>query len=415
MTIRPYWRPSQECRRHTADKASVLEEFAARYEKAVRLRLSPDGNTGATLSAGLDSGSVCSLAARELDKSGRTLKAWTSVPYFPEEAYARLNWLTDEAELAANIAKSYPNIDQAFLKADGANPIRAVCRQEALTGRPQSTCSNYYWIEAVMAAATAQNCSSVLIGQYGNASVSWSPSDISIVPKHLYFPSVSWRKYMKYSELVVKKRFAAIKNELLQKMKKLDDKYPIVTPGFLHSGVLRRVGRDADWVRSNGTGQAALQELSLGIHDVLYHIGYYGGVEFRDPTMDIDLCRFLLTIPETMYFQDGMERCVLRLGMTGIFPDKNRLNRRRGQQGSDILPRLREHIDYAYKAEAYISQSSLARDVIELSYMRNILNRLKNGESNAALMLECTKYLLPAFSCGFFLANYDLKTRFEDY
>ncbi len=411
--IKEYWRPSWEKRQTMVSEEDALEQFAALYAGAVKARLEPDGSIGATLSAGLDSGSVCALAARALSQTEQKLYAWTAVPKYPAEAYATSYLLSDESEMASNVSKSYPNIIHRLIDCAQTNPIRSVWRQEVLTGRPQWTCANYYWMEDVLAEAAANGCAAVLLGQFGNGTVSWSPQHIKLFPKSLFFPGVPWKRYIKYPGYKFRQNIAGTKKELSHQMKKPEDKYPSVNPALLHTENFKQIQRSEAWQPPKEKGQAALQELNMGLFDVHYQMGFMSGVEFRDPTSDVELIRFLLSLPENIYFRDGMDRRVMRLGMKGILPDENRLNRHRGRQGADILPRIRENMDYAESALAYISQSSMAGEIINLPYMESILSRLKRGETNASLMLECSKHLLPGFSCGFFTADYDLNSRFD--
>jgi asparagine synthase (glutamine-hydrolysing) len=413
LQIKEFWRPHWIPRQSTVNEAEALETFVDLYAKAVRNRLVTNGNTGATLSAGLDSGSICALAARELRETDKKLYAWTSVPQYPSEAYAMSHILSDESTLASRVSAAYPNIVHRLVTSAESNPILSICRQEALTGRPQWTCANYYWMEDILALAAGQDCGAVLLGQSGNGTVSWSPHRIAFLPKQLYFPGISMRKYLKYSRQRLRQDFTRIKKELSHRLRKPQDLFPNITPKLLHSALFKQASEQEADRRPKGTGQAALQEQNMGLFDTHYHMGFLSGVSFRDPTNDLPLSEFLLSLPERMYFRDGLDRRVLRLGMKGIMPEENRLNRRRGRQGSDILPRLRAHTAYAQKALDYIGQSPMAADIINLSYMRDILNRLKKGETGAPLMLECTRFLLPGFSCGFFLANNDLRSRFE--
>ena len=60
----------------------TIDAFRELYAEAVRCRMRKARSVGATLSGGLDSTSVCALAARELRQQGSRLQAFTSVPKF---------------------------------------------------------------------------------------------------------------------------------------------------------------------------------------------------------------------------------------------------------------------------------------------------------------------------------------------
>ncbi len=152
-------------------------------------------------------------------------------------------------------------------------------------------------------------------------------------------------------------------------------------------------------------------EVHMGYFDTSYHNSFWSGVEERDPTMDIKLNEFVLSLPENMFFRDGMDRCVMRLGMQGILPDEIRLNRRRGRQGSDIVPRVRHFSQQAEQALTYIEASGLARELLNVQLLGQILRSICQGETGIEIMNECTRVLLPGLSAGLFLASFD--TDFE--
>ena len=61
----------------------------------------------------------------------------------------------------------------------------------------------------------------------------------------------------------------------------------------------------------------------------------------RDPTNDINVIRFCLSVPEEQYTTDGMERSLIRRAMKDYLPDKVRLNQStRGIQGADVVHRM---------------------------------------------------------------------------
>ena len=57
----------------------------------------------------------------------------------------------------------------------------------------------------------------------------------------------------------------------------------------------------------------------------------------RDPTNDLRVIRFCLSLPEDQYVQNGMNRALIRRATENYLPDKVRLNQRtRGVQGARL-------------------------------------------------------------------------------
>ena len=56
-----------------------------------------------------------------------------------------------------------------------------------------------------------------------------------------------------------------------------------------------------------------------------------------DPTNDIRVIRFCLSVPEEHYVQDGFDRALIRRSTENFLPDKVRLNQHyRGVQGARL-------------------------------------------------------------------------------
>ena len=80
-----YWRLEEAPRVSLSSQEDCLEGFLEQFRRAVRVRLNSVRPVGSQLSAGLDSGAVTALAARELQEANRPLAAFTSVPLHPAE------------------------------------------------------------------------------------------------------------------------------------------------------------------------------------------------------------------------------------------------------------------------------------------------------------------------------------------
>ena len=62
----------------------------------------------------------------------------------------------------------------------------------------------------------------------------------------------------------------------------------------------------------------------------------------RDPTNDLRVIQFCLSIPEEQYVKNGMERSFLRRATKNLLPDSVRLNHYvRGIQAADTIHRMK--------------------------------------------------------------------------
>lgn len=400
-----WWRPSQIEKIAVKNEQDMLDRFVSLYTTAVERRLRTSKEVGATLSSGLDSTSVSILAASGLVPYGKELHAWTSVPHYPEEAVSFGRWLTDERSLAVKSVAGIKNIKHMIMDAADANPIDSILVQILRTGRPQGAVANLYWIDNILNLASVSGCGVLLTGQFGNSTVSWSPNYLTLFPKGKYYPNMTWKKYLGLMKSKMIKTLKQLKHNVHDIGIEKQFAYPKINPKFVSSEIFKK--NIADVPNKYPKNHAALTEVHVGILDTWYHNSFWSGVEVRDPTMDVKLIEFLLSLPDNMFFRDNLDRRVMRLGMQDILPDEVRLNVRRGQQASDIVPRVRQFGEQAEKAVEYIHASTLAGDLLNIPNMRQILRRVRSGETGQGIMRDCSRILLPGLSTGFFLASFD--------
>lgn len=65
------------------------------------------------------------------------------------------------------------------------------------------------------------------------------------------------------------------------------------------------------------------------------------GVEFRDPTGDVNVIEYCLSIPNSAFFNNSMEnKQILKNMMRGYLPDDVRYCKKKGLQASDLYYRM---------------------------------------------------------------------------
>lgn len=402
-----WWRPSTIGSGAFVNEKEALNIFIEMYTGAVQKRLYTSREVGATLSSGLDSSSICILAAGSLAGYGKVLNAWTSVPQYPDEAYAGGNWLVDESDLAAAGIRGIKNIRHRSVEASDVSPVEAVRKQLLRTGRPHRSGANQYWIDCILSLAFESGCGILLTGQFGNGTVSWSPSPIRLLPKKKHFPNTPWGVYL---NLVRNRLKRSLKNIIKKGIYYSQPGYPAINPDYARSRQFA-VSMEESWQpRRDHAGWA---EVHMNLFDAWYHYGFWSGVEVRDPTMDVQLAGYLLSLPDAFYFRDGLDRRIMRLGMSNLMPDEVRLNRRRGQQGSDIVPRIRQYASHARRALAIMEKSSIARDIVDIQRLNRLTRQITKGETGLQIMRECGRDLLPGLSAGLFLASFDTDYKWD--
>jgi asparagine synthase (glutamine-hydrolysing) len=109
------------------------------------------------------------------------------------------------------------------------------------------------------------------------------------------------------------------------------------------------------------------------------------GLEIRDPTADARLLAFTLSVPDHIFMDPkaGQDRWLIREAMKGRLPDDVRLNRRRGRQAGDIVPRLR-----ACAAEVETALDELAQGpaaaYVHVPYLRQVWQLVQTDDTPEA-------------------------------
>ena len=156
------------------DRREAVEGFLEVFDQAVACRLRRDdgGKVASTLSAGLDSGAISVTAASQLAQKGERLQAYTAVPSGDVTTLAG-NRLGNEWPLAAAAARWQGQIDHHPVTADALSPLQGFRQALAIHGEPQHAAGNMDWLICLNRAAADQGCTVLLIGQFGNGSISW--------------------------------------------------------------------------------------------------------------------------------------------------------------------------------------------------------------------------------------------------
>jgi asparagine synthase (glutamine-hydrolysing) len=353
-TSRRFWRPEDIAPlrlRTPADYEAALREV---FDAAVRTRLRGAPDVATQLSGGRDSPSVTATAARLLAPSGGRVAAFTSAPRAGYDSYADPRRFADESGHAAAVAAMHPNIDHTVLRSGAETPLDELDRAFDLYQRPAGDVPNMGWVHRIHAEAQARGLGVMLVGNYGNLTISYSgdflPAELlrrgklralwrtnaalvrrgdsrkHVLAKTLgpWTPGPVWR-------LIARQRtgitpgiaaFAAINTDFLADLDRRQgsaDRYP--SRHFGPTG-------DSLWARMTPMIGADTGAIVKGAQ-----AGW--GVDIRDPTADQRVMEFCLSVPEEIYMQDGQRSSLLRRAFADRLPREILDEERRGYQSAD--------------------------------------------------------------------------------
>lgn len=352
-TINNYWDYKDISEIHGLTLETYCENLLDSMNKAVSARLRSYKPVAATLSGGMDSSTVCALAARQLAKSNKTLRTYSHVPRFqPSATLSKYNF-GNERPFIETIAKLYPNIDAVYTQSENISPIDGIKEAVRIYGEPFHGAGNAYWMVDIYKTAMHEGYGTLLMGEFGNSTISWKGTEdalsigqalrrygllrtikknvvkpvlygqnpVASIYKRLVCGQNPWRKFS-YSTLEFEQSL-----HLAQKIKE---------SGF--DSTFKRYFSEAK--------QNAFLIFDVNVMRLPFgaYAGTSTGLELRDPTNDIRVIKSAMEIPNEVYLGKTNKQ-VLRTMTKGILPDEVRLNRRKGKQSSDITARLTTYPD----------------------------------------------------------------------
>jgi asparagine synthase (glutamine-hydrolysing) len=416
LRTREYWSLLDAPDVRLASDGEYVERLLDLLAGAVRTRLRASGPVAATLSAGLDSGAVTALAAREL--GGERLVAYTARPAYPEVAAEMPDALVDEWPGARLVAARYDNIEHVPVDGRGVTPLQAIEHSLAVHDEPEHALPNLPWVRALLDAAREGDSRVLLTGQYGNGGVSW-PGDPRRVVAALAAgdPRAAAQRLRHLSRAsrygwggaIWHGLIAPVRSRLAAERMRLD---PSRRPGWRDSPIAphfaARVGlRDA--MRENGfdpeftrTGSrerrlAYLLPGKLPTGAWWHQRSAAQGVEMRDPTADVRVLEFCVGAPDEQFARDGHDRWLARRAVARLAPPEVAWSTRRGAQGADIAHRLRADAGAVAAVVERLVASDAVREYLDVEPIRRSWAAVSAGGSDGVLEL------LRAVSFGLYL------------
>jgi asparagine synthase (glutamine-hydrolysing) len=414
IQIRQYWHLEDVPRLRLKSPKEYVDAFLPIYDQAVRARLRSRREVGVTLSGGLDSGSVTSLAARALREQGRRLRAYTSVPIYDVSGTVDGGRFGDELPYARAVASSSGNVDLVEIRTSTITPIQAIRQGLEVHEEPVHAAGNSYWLVDLLATARRDGLGVILSGQGGNATISWTGMNRVRQLAQLTMMG-HWKSVLKLLSYPWTPVSFIRRMRHLRYGEGLDWSHTAIHPGFA-----RRIGLADRYIE--GTGSITNPEEWLGAAQHRYAIikpgrsflgsiwaetGAAHGLDVRDPTFDTHVMELTLAIPDSVFVgADGSGRWLIRAAMQDLVPDEVRLSRRRGRQAADLGYRLVHSADEVEGALREIDASSLAQQYVSMERINAVWDALRK-EVNPLSTHRAVTILTRGIMAGLFLKRFE--------
>ncbi|WP_028611922.1 asparagine synthase-related protein [Paenibacillus harenae] len=336
------------------------EAFRDVFQQAVKSRLRTHRQVGAYLSGGLDSGSVVSFAARALRDQEKPLHTFSYVPVDDFSDWTPRSRIANERENIKSTVNHVGNIHDQYFEFPEMNPLSEVNEWLDIMEEPYKFYENSFWLRGIYQKAHEQKVGVLLSGSRGNWTVSWGPA---LDYQASLLRSFKWirfyKEFQQYStglganrslviRIVGKKAFPGLAKLMTSTQE--PDLPDLINPEFAkRTNVYERL-RDHGYdfwgdplqnvyeVRKKQFENPYYWSLTgkVGCKQSLRH-----SLWERDPTNDLRVIRFCLSVPEEQFVQNGLDRALIRRSTKNYLPEKIRLNQKvRGVQGADGVHRM---------------------------------------------------------------------------
>ncbi len=349
------------------NKKALKKQFVETYRKAVKSVVRSDKDISIFLSSGLDSSSICSLAATELEGQGRGIKSYTYTPYYKEGLNKHANIITDETRLVRLFAERYKNVEPSFEDNEGRDFTEYFDELLDILEVPFKSYGNLPVILKILNRAHENNSRIILNGQCGNTTVSYGKIEEALnhlFSKHRYISFV--RYYNNYFKLIKASRkkyfiptvkyYAGLNATNTAVKTDIKSGNQFVNQGLIDSfDISKRSSYLAFATQQLITEDTYIQKLYytpsftyIGASET--KTGLYTGMVIRDATRSIDILDFCNSVPFEFFCADGVPRALIRYCMEDFVPYELRYPiTQRGLQSADWMERLKAHSDEIYK------------------------------------------------------------------
>lgn len=385
---RRYWRLEDVEPLDLTKREDYAAGFREVFDKVVRESLPSTGTPALALSSGLDSGSIAVTAAAALAEQRRRISAYISVPVGDYQQYIGQSRIGDERPLAQVTAGAMENIDLHPIEGH-LSPIAGIRRMLDLVPSPQHGASNCFWLIELYTTAAAQGCPVLLTGQFGNGGISWE-GDVFSQPLLFQFRQLGpWRWIKRRAKQVLP---PAIFNRIRRSRQRASWELSAIRPEFADDLHLLELWLDdpleapylppflsrCDALKP---GRSRTGELHAAYADA-------AGISVIDPSADPRVLEFCFSVPDHIFIdpETGMDRWLIRAAMKGRLPDAVRLNRKRGIQAADLVPRLRACRDEVEEALDECANGTAA-DYVDAPHMRRVWQRILTEDNGDVFRL----------------------------
>ncbi|WP_226645710.1 asparagine synthase-related protein [Mesobacillus subterraneus] len=374
------------------------EAFRDVFQKAVKSRIRTQHSVGAHLSGGLDSGSVVSFAAKQLKQENKKLNTFSYVPVKGFRDWTHKSRVADESTYVKATVNHVGNIHDHYYSFSERSPFTEIDDWLETMETPYKFFENTFWLRGMYEKAQEKKVGVLLNGQRGNWTISWGPVLDFYADLFKKFRLISlYQEMNQYSRNIGVQRskvMAAARKKAFPALYKLINPtesfhFPmIINPKFAKDTnvflKLKEHGIDVSLSESPSAYEVRDRQFRQ-----LYYwslTGTYGAklslrysVWERDPTNDLNVIKFCLSVPEEQFVRNGLDRALVRRSTKELLPDKVRMNMKsRGVQGADGVYRMSAYWDTFIGELEKMNEDPISEYYLNQSVLKSAIEKIKN-------------------------------------
>lgn len=383
--------------------SEYVEAFQEVFQTAVDSRLRTHLKVGAQLSGGLDSGAVVSFAAKTMRKENDLLHTFSYIPPKDFKDFTPKYLMPDERQHIKSTVNYVGGIKDHYLDFEGKNSYSEIDDFLETMEMPYKFFENSFWLKGMFEKASEEGVGILLNGDRGNFTVSWGSAldYYSILLKKMKWVSL-FKELNHYSKNVGGSRLRRLPNITRIGFPIIDKFFPqmapyqspiLINPDFaLLTNVYRKFEKydfnKKGWFSTSSVYEERkrhFEHTSLwnASNSLASKLSLRYSLWKRDPTNDIRVIKFCLSVPEDQYVQDGVDRALIRRSTENLLPDEVRLNQKfRGVQGVDWVHRMAPVWDNFREEVHQLSKNKHILEFLDGNLIKNSLLILEKGHQS---------------------------------
>ncbi|MGE7120763.1 lasso peptide isopeptide bond-forming cyclase [Peribacillus sp. NPDC046944] len=380
-----------------------IEAFQSIFQEAVTSRLRTHKKVGSQLSGGLDSGAVVSFAAQPLRKQNKELHTFSYIPPDDFEDFTPRYYVADERPYIKSTVEFVGGIKDHYYNFQGKDSFSEIDDFLEIMEMPYKFFENSFWLKGMFEKANEEGVGVLLNGDRGNFTISWGSA---LDYYSILLKKVKWvRLFQELNQYSKKAGGARLRNlPLIARIgfpmidRIFPDKssnsfsYPqLINPEFAeNTGIYKKFSEQGINQRGQMSSSDNIYQMRKRHFDDVFNwnagntlstkLSLRYSLWKRDPSNDIRVVRFCLSLPEHQYVQNGLDRALIRRSTVNYLPDNVRLNQTiRGVQGVDWMHRMIPQWEtYKTELEQLNTDKSLLK-YVDAQVIQDGLSKVKSG------------------------------------